>query len=76
MPRQIEYRANISEKQQKLNPSRSAPPHMKTRASPKHPVNGYPWKRPSPPNSPQTPTNLTSLTILVTLRPFKQFKVK
>ena len=61
---------------QKLNFSRSALFHMKTRVNLKYFVNDCVRKQFFAPTFPQTPPNLISLTILVTLRPFTQFKLK
>ena len=62
--------------QQKLNFSRSALFHMKTRVSLKYFVNDCFWKHFFASNSPHTSSNLISLTIVVTIRLFASFKLK
>ena len=52
----------------RLNLSRSALFHMKTRVILKYFVTDFLWKPFLHSNSSQTPSNLISLTILVTLR--------
>ena len=61
---------------QKLNFSRSARFHMKTRASLIYFVNDWLWKQFFASNSIQIPSDLILLTILLTLRPFTQFQSK
>ena len=71
----FQYQPKTTEKQ-KLNPSRKALLHVKTKVSLKYLLNDCLWKHSFTANSPQIPSNLIWLTILVTLMPFTQFQPK
>ena len=68
-----QYYQNTAEKT-KLNFSRSALLHIKTRVCLKHFVNGCFYKLIFASNSLQTPSKLILLTIFVTWRPLTQFQ--